>query len=97
MKKIFTLIVMAIMAIGANAQEKALFSNDGAYGNGATLTTENASVVLGNDRSTKNYDIKLSGHKAYCADFAQWTATRARAAATMQTTAICPSRVPTTC
>lgn len=71
MKKIFTLIVMAIMAIGANAQEKALFSNDGAYGNGATLTTENASVVLGNDRSTKNYDIKLSGHKAYCADFAQ--------------------------
>ena len=68
MKKIFTLFAVAMMAMGANAQEKVLFSNDGAYGNGATLTSENLTVVLGNDRTTKNYDLKLSSAKAYCAE-----------------------------
>ena len=67
MKKIFTLITLALMAMGVSAQEVALFDNGGTYGNGATLSTANAQVVLGNDRTTKNYDLKLSGCKAYCA------------------------------
>lgn len=71
MKKIFTLIATVFLAMSANAQETALFSNNGTYGNGARLETENAYVVLGNDRTSKNYDIKLTTHKAYCADFAQ--------------------------
>ena len=68
MKKIFTLFAVAIIALSVNAQEKVLFENGGAYGNGATLTSENAKVVLGNDRTTKNYDVKLSTAKAYCAE-----------------------------
>jgi hypothetical protein len=68
MKKIFTLIAIAMMAIGAQAQEKVLFSNDATYGNGAELTTENTKLVLGNDRTTKNYDKKLASVKAYCAE-----------------------------
>ena len=70
MKKIFTLIAVVAMAIGVQAQttEKALFEEGGAYGNGATLTTENCKVVLGNDRTTKNYDVKLASVKAYCAE-----------------------------
>ena len=68
MKKIFTLCAAAIMAFSANAQEKVLFENGGTYGNGATLTSENTKVVLGNDRTTKNYDLKLSSCKAYCAE-----------------------------
>ena len=67
MKKIFTLFAVAMMAIGANAQETVLFSNDGAYGNGATLASDNVTVVLGDDRATKNYDLKLASVKAYCA------------------------------
>ena len=70
MKKIFTFIATALVALGVNAQttEKALFSNDGAYGNGAEISTAACKAVLGNDRTTKNYDIKLSSCKAYCAD-----------------------------
>ncbi|MBO4822752.1 MAG: carbohydrate binding domain-containing protein [Prevotella sp.] len=68
MKKIFTLFAVAIMALSVNAQERVLFENGGAYGNGATLTSENTKVVLGNDRATKNYDLKLSTCKAYCAE-----------------------------
>lgn len=67
MKKIFTLFAVAMMAIGANAQETILFSNDGTYANGATLASDNVTVVLGNDRATKNYDLKLASVKAYCA------------------------------
>ena len=67
MKKIFTLITLALMAMGVSAQEVALFDNGGTYGNGATLSTANAQVVLGNDRTTKNYDLKLSTCKDYCA------------------------------
>lgn len=67
MKKIFTLIAVAMMAVCVQAQEKVLFAPDGAYGNGATLTSENTKLVLGNDRTTKNYDLKLSSVKAYCA------------------------------
>ena len=68
MKKFFTLIAVAIMAVCAQAQEKVLFAPDGAYGNGATLTSENTKLVLGNDRTSKNYDLKQTSAKAYCAD-----------------------------
>ncbi len=68
MKKIFTLFALAAMAVGVNAQEKVLFENGAQYGNGATLTSENTKVVLGNDRTTKNYDLKLASAKAYCAE-----------------------------
>lgn len=68
MKKFFTLIAVAMMAVCAQAQEKVLFAPDGAYGNGATLTSENTKLVLGNDRTSKNYDLKLTSAKAYCAD-----------------------------
>jgi hypothetical protein len=58
------------MAMGVQAQttEKALYENGGAYGNGATISSANCKVVLGNDRTTKNYDLKLSSCKAYCAE-----------------------------
>lgn len=68
MKKIFTLIAMAVVAMSANAQEKVLFTNGGTYGNGAELSSESTKLVLGNDRTTKNYDIKLASVKAYCAE-----------------------------
>lgn len=67
MKKFFTLIAVAMMAICAQAQEKVLFAPDGTYGNGATLTSENTKLVLGNDRAKKNYEFKLTSAKAYCA------------------------------
>lgn len=72
MKKILTLLAMAVLAISATAQdqEKVLFDPDVsvAYGNGATLTSENTTLVLGNDRTTKNYDHKNTSAKAYCAE-----------------------------
>lgn len=68
MKKIFTLIAMAVVAMSANAQEKVLFTNGGTYGNGAELSSESTKLVLGNDRTTKNYDIKLASVKTYCAE-----------------------------
>ncbi len=67
MKKFFTLIAVAMMAVCAQAQEKVLFAPDGTYGNGATLTSENTKLVLGNDRAKKNYEFKLTSAKAYCA------------------------------
>ena len=68
MKKIFTLMAVALVAMTASAQEKVLFEDGVEYGNGATLTSESTTLVLGNDRATKNYDIKLSTCKAYCAE-----------------------------
>lgn len=68
MKKIFTLIAVAMMAVGAQAQEKVVFENGGTYGNAAELKSESTVLVLGNDRTTKNYDVKLSSAKAYCAE-----------------------------
>lgn len=69
MKKIFTLITIAFMAISASAQEIALFENGGTFNNGFALTTPNAKLVLGNDRTSKPYDVKLSSCKDYCAQF----------------------------
>ena len=68
MRKFFTSLAIAFVAISVSAQEKVLFENGGTYGNGATLTSENTKLVLGNDRTTKNYDIKLASVKAYCAE-----------------------------
>ena len=68
MKKLFSLITLFLMAIGVSAQETVLIQNGGSYGNGATFSTANAKMVLGNDRTSKNYDVKLSGCKAYCAE-----------------------------
>ena len=68
MKKIFTLFAVACLALSVSAQEKVMFDPAGAYGNGATLTSENTKLVLGNDRAKKNYDLKLSSVKAYCAE-----------------------------
>lgn len=68
MKKFFTFITVALMAMCAQAQEKVLITNGESYGNGATLTSDNTKLVLGNDRTTKPYDIKLASVKAYCAD-----------------------------
>ena len=61
MKKIFTLLAMAVLAISATAQdqEKVLFDPEGTYGNGATLTSENTTLVLGNNHPTKNYETVL--------------------------------------
>ncbi|MBP5711857.1 MAG: hypothetical protein J6W77_02495 [Prevotella sp.] len=55
-----------MMAINASAQAVALYENGGTCNNGATLSTANAKVVLGNDRTSKPYDVKLSTCKAYC-------------------------------
>lgn len=68
MKKIFTFIAVALVAMTASAQEKVLFENGATYNNGATLSSENTTLVLGNDRNTKPYDVKLSTCKAYCAE-----------------------------
>lgn len=68
MKKIFTLMAVALVAMTASAQEKVLFEDGVEYGNGATLTSENTTLVLGNDRATKGYDMKHSSCKAYCAE-----------------------------
>ncbi len=69
MKKIFTFFAAAMVAMGMNAQttETALFENGGEYGNAAEISTAACKVVLGNDRTTKNYDVKLASVKAYCA------------------------------
>ncbi|MBR5084211.1 MAG: carboxypeptidase regulatory-like domain-containing protein [Prevotella sp.] len=48
--------------------ETALFDNNTTYGKGAEIGTENVTAVLGNDRTTRNYDLKLSTTKAYCAE-----------------------------
>ncbi len=68
MKKIFTFIAVAFLAMSASAQEKVLFENGGEYGNGATLTSASTTLVLGNDRNNANYNVKLSSCKAYTAD-----------------------------
>ena len=68
MRKIFTFLAVAMMAVCAQAQEKVLFTNGDTYNNGATLTSEHTKVVLGNDRTTKPYDVKLASCKDYCAE-----------------------------
>lgn len=62
MKKIFTLIAMAIMAVGANAQSETLVFTDGAtYSAGQELTTSNTKLVLG----TGTFTVAAKSHKAY--------------------------------
>lgn len=68
MKKIFTLFAAVAMAACVQAQEKVLFTNGESYGNGATLTSASTKLVLGNDRTSKPYDMKLTSAGAYCAE-----------------------------
>ena len=68
MKKILSLFAVLIMAISASAQEKVLFDPEGSYGNGAILSSENTVLELGNDRTTKNYNLKFAVTKAYCSN-----------------------------
>ncbi|MBO4849979.1 MAG: dockerin type I repeat-containing protein [Prevotella sp.] len=49
-----------------DTRELVLFDAEGVYGNAAELTSEHTKLVLGNDRATKNYDVKLAATKAYC-------------------------------
>lgn len=72
MKKIFTLIAVAMMAVGAQAQEKLLFVNGGTYIDNQELTTENTKLVLGTDiKKATKWDNKAASHKAYLEDFSQ--------------------------
>ena len=72
MKKIFTLIAVAMMAVGANAQEILLFENGGTYVDNQELSTEHTKLVLGTDiKKATKWDCKAASHKAYLEDFSQ--------------------------
>ena len=53
---------------GAIFSEIGLFENGVTYNSGATIGEESVTVELGNDRTTKPYDVKLGTAKAYCAN-----------------------------
>ncbi len=53
---------------GAIFSELGLFENDVTYNNGATIGEGYVTAVLGNDRTTKPYEVKLGTAKAYCAN-----------------------------
>lgn len=67
MKKIFTLISMALMAIGVNAQDEVFVFTDGTvYEAGQTYTTENTELTIGTGASLKNSGkATAKSHKAY--------------------------------
>ena len=48
-------------------KDKLLLSLDGNYKGGVELTTLSSKMVFGYDRSSENYDMKISSCKAYCA------------------------------
>ena len=49
MKKLFTFVASALVAMSANAQEVGLFDYSTAYADGQSISTDNASLTLGND------------------------------------------------
>lgn len=53
---------------GAIFAEQGLFENGVTYNNGATIGEGYVTAVLGNDRTTKPYEVKLGTAKAYCAN-----------------------------
>ncbi len=69
MKKIFTLISMAFMAMSINAQNTAqvlVFDENTAYEAGKTYTTDNSELTIGVDASLKNNGKpSVKSHKAY--------------------------------
>lgn len=72
MKKIFTLIAVAAMALSVNAQEKLLLENGATYIDNQELTTDNTKLVLGNDiKKATKWDNKAASHKTYLEDFSQ--------------------------
>ena len=62
MKKIFTLIAMATMALGVNAQEIFIPENATTYTSGQEFTTTNCKLVLGDDTYGAS---QAKPHKAY--------------------------------
>ena len=56
MKKIFTLIAVALCAMSVNAQETLAISESETYSDGQELTTANCSVTLGMDK--KGWTVK---------------------------------------
>ncbi len=79
MKKIFTLIAVAMMAVGAQAQEKLVFSANETYTDNQELGTENVKLILGNDQKNASWAIAKSAmdaeKNAYLSDFFQTIAT----------------------
>lgn len=75
MKKIFTLIAIAMMAVGAQAQEKLVFSETETYTDNQELGTENVKLILGNDLNPGTWIISKSAmdaeKNAYLSDFFQ--------------------------
>ena len=75
MKKFFTLIALASMAVSVNAQEKLVFSSSETYTDNQELSTENVTLKLGNDQKNASYtksNSALDAEKnAYLADFFQ--------------------------
>ncbi|MBO4821600.1 MAG: dockerin type I repeat-containing protein [Prevotella sp.] len=51
-----------------DTREIVKFSADGTYGNGAIETSEHTQVVLGDDRTTKNYNLKFAVTNTYCSN-----------------------------
>lgn len=66
----FTLIAVAMMAMGANAQEKILFDASGSYADGQEFTTANLTLKLGNDFDTWKVNMSAIKEGQY-ADFKQ--------------------------
>ena len=79
MKKIFTLIAVAAMALSVNAQEKLVFSAGETYADNQILSTENVKLTLGNDQNPGTYKIgqtPLDAEKnAYLESFFQTVST----------------------
>ena len=74
MKKIFTLMAVAALAVSANAQEEVLlFENGATVTSGQTFTTENTTLVLGNDlKKAAGWDVKANSYKGdYLVPFSQ--------------------------
>jgi hypothetical protein len=75
MKKIFTLIAVAAMALSVNAQEKLIFSATETYADNQELTTASTTLKLGNDQNPGTFKIGQSALdaevNAYLADFFQ--------------------------
>lgn len=79
MKKIFTLIAVAAMALSVNAQEKLIFSATETYADNQELTTASTKLTLGNDQNPGTYKIGQTALdaevNAYLADFFQTVST----------------------
>ena len=71
MKKFFTLIAMALVAIGANAQEKGLFDYSTTYVDGQAISTDNATLILGDDMKGWKTSATKVAEEGYLKEFGQ--------------------------